>query len=155
MQDHGLFASRDNYDDAHDLSFHYTPYNFDSGPERALFRQVLSLLRTEPCEVEAFLFTGGLTDPNKTDFHFEYLGEDRRYHPYFPDFVMVKKTGEFCIVEVKATNEKGNSTVEAKRKAVERLQNIQPDRFAYHIVYSSAGTVEDISPVTAWIKGPT
>lgn len=155
MQDHGLFASRDNYDDAHDLSFHYDPYNFDSGPERALFRQVLSLLRTEPCDVEAFVFTGGLTDPNKTDFHFEYLGEDKRYHPYFPDFVIVKKTGEFCIVEVKATNEKGDSTVEAKRKAVERLQNIQPDRFAYHIVYSSAGTVEDISPVTAWIKGLT
>ncbi|MDD9819500.1 MAG: hypothetical protein OXR07_01300 [Nitrospira sp.] len=64
-------------------------------PERALFRHVLSLLSTDPGDVEAFVFTGGLTDPNKTDFHLEYLGEDKRYHPYFPDFGIVKKTGEF------------------------------------------------------------
>ena len=53
-----------------------------------------------------FLFTGGLTDPKKTDFHFEYMGQDKRYHRYFPDFVLVKKTGEFYIVEVKGENER-------------------------------------------------
>ena len=47
--------------------------------------------------MEAFLFTGGLTDTNKTDFQFEYFGEDKRYHPYFPDFVIVKRMGEFYI----------------------------------------------------------
>ena len=102
--------------------------------------------------MEAFLFTGGLTDPKKTDFHFEYMGQDKRYHRYFPDFVLVKKTGEFYIVEVKAENERGDKTVEAKQKAVELLQNLQPDKFKYHVVYTSATTIsaEKLKPVLDW-----
>ena len=88
--------------------------------------------------MKAFLFTGGLTDPRKTDFHFEYMGQDKRNHRYFPDFALVKKTGEFYFVEVKAENESGDKTVEAKQKAVERLQNLQPDKFKYHVVYTLA-----------------
>ena len=136
------------------MSFHYTPYNFDSEPERSLFRQVLSMLNTCPDEVEAFLFTGGLTDPNQTDFHFEYLGEDRRYHRYFPDFVIVKKTGEFYIIEVKSERERGDTVAEAKKKAVEKLQGLQPDKFRYNIVYTSTSSVgvKEIKPITDWVK---
>ncbi len=153
MKEKGLFAESNEYKDQHDLSFHYTPYNFDSEPERSLFRQILSVLNTNPDEVEAFLFTGGLTDPKKTDFHFEYLGEDKRYHRYFPDFVLVKKTGEFYIIEVKAERDRGDNTVEAKKKSVERLQNIQPDKFKYQIVYTPTATVsaETIKPIIDWI----
>lgn len=141
MKEHGLLAESSEYDDRHDLSFHYTPYNFDSGPERSLFQQILSMLNTDPDDVAAFLFTGGLTDPNKTDFHFEYLGEDGRYHRYFPDFVLVKRTGEYYIIEVKAESARGDITVEAKRKAVENLQTLQQDKFKYHIIYTSASSM--------------
>ncbi len=156
MQAGGLLVSNADSDtdaDVHNLSFHYTPYNFDSGPECSFFRQILSVLNTDPDDVEEFLFMGGLTDPGKTDFHFEYMGEDKRYHRYFPDFVIVKKTGEFCIVEVKSERDRGDRTVEAKRKAVERLQGLQPDRFRYHVIYSGADSVEAerIQPVLDWV----
>ena len=154
MHANGLFAKNEDYEDKHDLSFHYTPYNFDSEPERSFFRQILSSLNTSPDDVDAFLFTGGLTDLEKTDFHFEYMGEDNRYHRYFPDFVIVKKTGEFYIVEVKSESERGDKTVEAKRKAVERLQKMQPDKFKYNIVYTSVTAIsaEKIKPITDWIN---
>ena len=154
MRNGGLFADCDEYADDHDLSFHYMPYNFDSEPERSFFRQILSVLNTDSGDVRAFLFTGGLTDPKKTDFHFEYMGEDKRYHRYFPDFVIVKKTGEFYIVEVKAESERGDRTVEAKRKAVERLQNMQPDKFKYNVVYTQAAAIsaEQIKPIADWIN---
>ena len=116
MKEGRLFAESTDYEDKHDLSFHYMPYNFDSGPERSFFRQVLSALNTDPYDVEAFLFVGGLTDPKKTDFHFEYMGEDRRCHRYFPDFVIVKKTGEFYIVEVKSESERGDQTVKKRKR---------------------------------------
>ena len=142
MKDNGLFAKNADYADEHDLSFHYTPYNFDSEPERSFFRQILSNLKTAPDDVEAFLFTGGLTDPKKTDFHFEYMGQDKRYHRYFPDFVLVKKTGEFYIVEVKGENERSDKTVEAKAKAVEKLRKMQPGKFKYHIVYTPSSEID-------------
>ena len=154
MTEKGLLAESNEHEDRHDLSFHYTPYNFDSDPERSLFRQVLSLLNTNPDDVEAFLFTGGLTDPKKTDFHFEYMGEDKRYHRYFPDFVLVKKTGEFYIIEVKSEKDRGDETVEAKRKAVEQLRDMQPDKFRYNVVYTSTSTVgvKEMKPITDWVN---
>ncbi len=153
MEEGGLFAERENYEDQHELSFHYTPYNFDSKPERSLFRRILSMLNTEPYDVEVFLFTGGLTDPKKTDFHFEYLGEDKRYHRYFPDFVIAKKTGEFYIVEVKE-DKREDKTVEAKKKAVEKLQNLPTNKFGYHIIYASTATlgVRETTPIQNWIQ---
>lgn len=84
------------------------------------------------------------------------MGEDKRYHRYFPDFVIVKKTGEFYIVEVKAESERGDRTVEAKRKAVERLQNMQPDKFKYNVVYTQAAAIgaEQIKPIADWVQKP-
>ena len=154
MRESGLLAEREKYEDRHDLSFHYTPYNFDTKPERSLFQQILSALKTDPDDVETFLFTGGFTDPKKTDFHFEYLGEDKRYHRYFPDFVIVKKTGEFYIVEVKDERDRGDGIVEVKRKAVERIQELQPDKFKYSIVYTPGDSISarGIKPVIDWIK---
>ena len=156
MVQQDLFAQDGEYEDKHDLSFHYAPYNFDSEPERSLFRQVLHALNTDPNDVEAFLFTGGITDTNKTDFYFEYQGEDSRYHHYFPDFVIIKKTGEFYIVEVKAEGEKNNPTVVAKKKAVERVVGCQPDKFKYNIVYAPATVVPSggIDPIIDWVRGP-
>jgi len=157
MKQKDLFAGRGGggYADKGDLGFHYSPYNFDSEPERDFFRKILAMLNIAPGEVEEFLFTGGLTDPQKTDFHFEYLGRDGRYHDYFPDFVLVKKTGEYFIVEVKAERDREDATVLAKAKAVEELQEIQPDLFKYNIVYTPAHGVAEpaIKPVADWIRG--
>lgn len=155
MQEYRLLSHKEQYRDQHDLSFHYTPYNFDSKPERSLFQSVLSKINTRPSDVEVFLFTGGLTDPEKTDFHFEYLGEDKRYHRYFPDFVIVKKTGEFYIVEVKSERDRDNKTVEAKKKAVEKLQKMQPDKFKYQVIYTPTDHVgvSEVKPITDWVKG--
>ncbi len=154
-----LFDDKD-LEDLHDISFHYAPYNFDTKPERAFFQRILATLNMSVEDVETFLFTGGLTDPKKTDFHFEYKGVDGNYHRYFPDFVIVKKTGEFYIVEIKSEKDRMDETVKAKRKAVERLKQLQPNtHFDYHIIYTTDSTADtslqedaDMNAVVAWIR---
>ncbi|MCY4403577.1 MAG: hypothetical protein OXD54_13465 [Candidatus Poribacteria bacterium] len=88
-----LLLGDEDLDDNHDVSFHYTSYDFDSGPEQQFFKTILLTLNDSIADVEVFLFTGSLTDTKKTDFHFEYKGTDNNYHRYFPDFVIVKNTG--------------------------------------------------------------
>ena len=157
MRDDRLLFNEDDLPDERDLSFHYTPYNFDTKPEREFFEVVLDSLNTSMEDVEIFLFTGGLTDPKKTDFHFEYKGVDDNYHRYFPDFVIVKNTGEFYIVEIKSERDRMNPTVEAKRKAVEHLAQLQSNaRFKYHIIYTDTAfmreNITEINTVLAWIS---
>ena len=136
-------------DDKHDLSFHYNPYHFDSSDERDFFLNILNKLGVAPSDMEGFFFTGGLTDPQKTDFWFEYQGTDKRYHKYFPDFVLVKKDGRCYIVEIKSRRDEGQPNVEAKAKAVQRIADIQRDRVRYHIIY----TTRDKDAVYEWIRG--
>ena len=149
-----LLVDREDASDVHDLSFHYNPYNFDSRPERSFFSMMLSKLKLEPQDVKVFLFTGGLTDARKTDFYFEYKGIDGRYHFYFPDFVIVKKTGEFYIVEVKSDREKGDETVVKKKKAVERLAKLQSNKFKFQIIYCSSSIISnsEFSSVIDWVS---
>ena len=157
MRDDRLLFNEEDLPDEHDLSFHYAPYNFDTKPEREFFQVVLESLNTSVEDVEIFLFIGGLTDPKKTDFHFEYKGVDDNYHRYFPDFVIVKNSGEFYIVEIKSERDRLNPTVEEKRKAVERLEELQSnDRFKYHIIYTDTEfmreNITEIDTVLAWIR---
>ena len=157
MRDDRLLFNEEDLPDKHNLSFHYTPYNFDTKPEREFFEVILDSLNTSVEDVEIFLFTGGLTDPKKTDFHFEYKGIDDNYHHYFPDFVIVKNTGEFYIVEIKSERDRNNPTVEAKKKAVERLEKLQSNaRFKYHVIYTDTAfmreNITEIGTVLAWIR---
>ncbi len=157
MRDDRLLFNEEDLPDEHDLSFHYTPYNFDTKPEREFFEVILDSLNTSVEDVEVFLFTGGLTDPKKTDFHFEYKGVDDNYHRYFPDFVIVKNSGEFYIVEIKSERDRMNPTVEAKRKAVERLEELQSNaRFKYHVIYTGTEfmreNITEIDTVLEWIR---
>lgn len=151
-----LIMKKEDARDQHDLSFHYTPYYFDSNPELNFLEQILETLDTTPEDINAFLFTGGLTDTTKTDFYFEYKGEDGNYHNYFPDFVIVKKTGEFYIVEIKSTRDIGNPIVEEKEKAVVSLKELQPDaHFDYNIVYTPDRYIpdnEEMRKIRAWIR---
>ncbi|MFW6173892.1 MAG: DEAD/DEAH box helicase family protein, partial [Elusimicrobiota bacterium] len=59
-----------------ELGFHYSPYNFDSNPEKDFFINLLSMLNEDPADVEDIYFTGAISDPDKTDFIFEYKGKD-------------------------------------------------------------------------------
>jgi len=164
MEAGGLLFDEGDLADAHDVSFHYAPYNFDSIPERRFFEEILNTVNASGDDINLFLFTGGLTDPNKTDFHFEYKGIDGNYHRYFPDFVIVKKTGQVFIVEIKAESERNDETVQAKSKAVERLQKLQVagselksvPPFKYHVVYTTTNLIQEnldtIRPVINWIR---
>ena len=156
MQSNRLLFDENDLPDEHDVSFHYMPYDFDTTPERHFFEIILRSLNTSAKDVDVFLFTGSLTDTKKTDFHFEYKGVDGNYHRYFPDFVIVKKTGEFYIVEIKSEKERKDETVAAKKKAVKRLENLQSNtRFKYHVVYTTDAfprdNLDDIRTVQAWI----
>jgi hypothetical protein len=131
------------------LGFHYTPYNFDSAPEKEFMREMLERLQTNHQEVEDIYFTGALSDTRQTDLHFQYLHPDGTWRNYFPDFVITKTNGSFLIVEVKAENKQNEPEVLAKEKAVQRLENIPENKFHYHILYTDTPIPQpQISEVT-------
>lgn len=138
------------------FGFHYTPYNFDSNPEFNFFETMLRELNVDPSEIEDIYFTGAITDPKKTDFYIEYVGEDGNQHRYTPDFLVRKKKGKCLIVEIKdigykkGTEEdmkrdlagKEPQTVEGRKAiAIRKLEKLNPDRIKYEIAYASSDTV--------------
>jgi len=136
------------------LGFHYTPYNFDSAPEKDFFEKMLNKLQVKTKEIEDIYFTGGLTNTAQTDMYFQYKGIDGRYHNYFPDFVIVKKDGSFLIVEIKAEGKEEDLEVQAKVKAIKRLEAIPENRFKYEIIYTDSPIpVRKFENTDAWIKG--
>lgn len=122
-----------------DLGFHYSPYNFDSNPEVDLFQQILVMLNEDPDEVEDVYFTGAITDSAKTDFLFEYKGEDDKWHTYTPDFLIRKKNGKVLIIEVKMEKLRGHN-VEGEKglKAlkIQEMQGLNPDKLKYEILFT-------------------
>jgi len=122
-----------------DLGFHYSPYNFDSNPEVDLFLRVLETLNEDLDEVEDVYFTGAITDPAKTDFLFEYKGEDDKWHTYTPDFLIRKKNGKVLIIEVKmeklrrhdVEGEKG-----LKALKLQEMRGLNPDKLKYEILFT-------------------
>ena len=143
-------------ENALDLGFHYTPYNFDSRPERDFFEKILRQLNLNPDDVEDLYFTGALTDPKKTDFRVEYKGEDGRWHDYTPDFVIRRKDGRCVIVEIKSAqfqatvdedltrHERGQAAISVEgRKAValRQWEGLNPDKLRYQISFVEAETV--------------
>ena len=153
--------------DAHDLSFHYDPYNFDSNPEVSFFEQVLAELNLHAAEVEGIYFTGAITDPEKTDFFVEYRDEKGKWRRYTPDFVIRKKpsdgqpvgTGKVFIVEIKRERDRAHpidGETGRKAKAVrDKWEAIDPDRFTYHMVFTDTDTVpaDRLQPVRDFIGG--
>ncbi len=147
-----------------------TPHVFtlyrDSTPEMDFFQQLLKDLNLQPAAVEDVYFTGGLTDPAKTDFYVEYRGEDDRWHRYTPDFLIRKRprpggdlgSGRVLIVEVKDGRfeaavrederrfERGETPVTSEgRKAValKKLERLAPDRLRYELVFVRGGVTYD------------
>ncbi|MCL0041072.1 hypothetical protein M1M90_03160, partial [Thermodesulfovibrionales bacterium] len=128
-----------------EFGFHYSPYNFDSNPEKDFFIHLLSMLNEDPAEIEDIYFTGAINDPHKTDFIFEYKGKDDKYHHYTPDFLIKKKNGKMLIIEVKGERFRD----EAKEKAVREIAGLNPDRLKYEILIADRDEIgfENINKV--------
>ncbi len=154
-----------------DFGFHYSPYNFDSNPEKNFFEELLRHVNTRPDEVEDIYFTGALTDPKKTDFFIEYKGEDGNWHPYTPDFVIRRKDGRSLIVEVKSSQFEaavkndltlagsGQEPLTAEgRKAValRRWTNMNPSRLKYQLAFVHENTLpyDALKPVLDFVERP-
>lgn len=134
-----------------ELSFHYEGYNFDSQSEAEYLERVLNLLKQQASEIDGIWFTGGLSDPGKTELFAEYLGEDNRWHRYTPDFVIRRKDGKHLIVEIKSDQynaavtedlkrfKKGDAPVTTEgRKAValKRWEELNPDVLHYQVIFA-------------------
>jgi hypothetical protein len=113
-----------------EFGFHYSPYNFDSNPEKDFFINLLNMLNEDPADIEDIYFTGAISDPNKTDFIFEYKGKDGRWHNYTPDFLIKKKNGKMLIVEIKSEPYRDP----AKEKAIKEIEGLNPRRLKYEIL---------------------
>ncbi len=172
-REHLLLRAREVRENQAGFGFHYDPYNFDSNPERDFFELLLRELNLHPDDVEDVYFTGGLTDPAKTDFHVEYRGEDDRWHRYTPDFVIRKRgarpgAGRVLIVEVKdarfaqetadddarlARGEEPRSREGRKAIALRRLERLNPDRLRYELLFvRGALTYDDLGSVRRFVR---
>ena len=154
--------------DGRDFGFHYTPYNFDSKPEQNFFIWLLARLNEDPDDVEDIYFTGGLTPDRQTDFFIEYKGLDGRWHRYVPDFLIRKKDGRCLIVEIKdarwespvkndlalaGEGQEGVSVEGRKVIALNRWTNLDPERLAYHVIYTATEVIptEDLAGVQEFL----
>lgn len=145
-------------DNLQDFGFHYTPYDFDSNPEKSFFEQMLHHLNIKSAEVEDIYFTGALTDPAKTDFFVEYKDDKGKWRRYTPDFVIRRKNGKVYIVEIKAERERGDSIDGEKGKkamALRKWESLNPDRLKYQIIFTSTDTVtaDQIQNVRRFAEG--
>lgn len=143
---HLLLSFKDIADNKGDFGFHYTPYNFDSNPEKSFFEQLLREINTNPAEVEDIYFTGALTDPNKTDFFVEYKDEKGKWRRYSPDFIIRKKgkRGKCLIVEIKSDRERTHPIDGEKGKkaiAVRQWENLNPKKLKYEMIFTTADVV--------------
>lgn len=120
-----------------DFGFHYDPYKFDSSPEKHFYKWLLEILNEEPADIQDIYYTGGISDPKKTDFLFEYKGKDGEFHNYSPDFMIRRKDGRVYVVEVKAERFKD----EAKEKKMRRIEGLNPDSLKYEIVETEGDQV--------------
>lgn len=139
-------------------SFHYEGYNFDSSPEVEFLDWTLSVLKNEAHQIEGLWFTGGLTDPAKTDLCAEYLGEDGRWHRYTPDFVLRRADGKHLVVEIKkdahspdinadlarhAQGEEPQTLEGRKAVALKRWEALNPEKLTYHVMFADTQLADD------------
>jgi hypothetical protein len=134
-----------------DLSFHYSPYKMDSQPEKDFFLQLLDALNENPDDIEDIYYTGGITDPSKTDIIFEYLDKLGKYRAYTPDFIIRKKSGRVIIVEIKAERFRE----ELKEMSLKKVENMNKDKIRYEILFSEQDKLKfgEYEKVKNWIYG--
>ncbi len=135
------------------FGFHYSPYNFDSKPEREFFERILMLLNQNPDDIEDIYFTGAITDPKKTDFIFEYKDKDDEWHNYSPDFLIRKKNGKMLIIEIKGSDRISTDKVKSVEKEMREVEKINQKRLKYEILEVDGENIEfdEIQRVKRWI----
>ena len=148
-KDKGHLLSRIEEFKAMDFSFHYTPYKFDSYPEKDFFTQLLENLNEDPDDVDDVYFIGAFSDPKKTDFLFEYQDKKGKWRVYNPDFLIRKKDGKVLIVEIKGKIFKDIR----KEMAMKAIEGLNPDRIKYEILLTSSDEIgfENVNRVKEWI----
>ncbi|MCC6441714.1 MAG: hypothetical protein IT476_13990, partial [Rhodanobacteraceae bacterium] len=145
------------------FGFHYSPYNFDSLPEKDFLAKVLDTLKLDPGDIEDVYFTGAL-GRDKTDFVVEYKGENGRWHPYSPDFLIRRKptvggkpgSGKLLIVEIKSERMRKDATDGEKGRkamAVREWAKLNPERIAYEMLFTDTDAVanNDFAPVRTFL----
>jgi type III restriction enzyme len=165
-----LLARWEEYEERSEgFGFHYTPYNFDSEPEKDFFDQLLALISANPAEIEDIYFTGALTDPKKSDFRVEYRGEDGRWHDYTPDFVIRRKDGRCLVVEIKSAQFETSTLEDRKRAAkgkavlttegrkamaLQRWVEDNPDRLRYELIFTKSAPIpfNKIKPAKEFVE---
>jgi len=110
------------------------------------------LLNEDPADIEDIYFTGAISDPNKTDFIFEYKGKDGRWHNYTPDFLIKKKDGKTLIVEVKMErlrNDEIDGENGLKAMELKKIQGLNPEKLKYEILFTDTEEIgiENINKV--------
>lgn len=131
------------------FSFHYDPYNMDSNPEKDFFINLIEKLNENPDNIEDIYFTGAITDPNKTEFLFEYKDKNGKWHNYTPDFVLMKKDGKILIVEVKSEPYR-NLDAELMMHSIEESNK---DKIKYELLLTDSEEIgiENLQIVKNWI----
>ncbi|RZV39157.1 MAG: restriction endonuclease subunit R [Candidatus Acidulodesulfobacterium acidiphilum] len=112
------------------FGFHYTPYNFDSKPEKDFYNSILLRLGEDIDDVEDVYFTGAITSYNKTDLLFEYKGNDGKWHTYTPDFIIRKASGKILIIEIKGEPFRNNLI----EKSMKEMENLNAEKIKYEIL---------------------
>jgi len=131
-----------------DIGFHYTPYKFDSQPEKEMFLKLLDMLNEDLDNIDDILFTGGITDPKKTDLLFEYKDKKEKWRSYTPDFLIRKKDGRCLLVEIKAAP----FMDEFKEMAIKKIADLNKELIQYKRVDASQGLdYTDFYFVSDWI----
>ena len=123
---------------------HYSPYNFDSNPESDFYKKLLLAINETPDGIQDVYYTGGITNRKHTDFFFEYLGEDNKFHDYYPDFFVMTKAGKGFVIEVKSKAEYTdtiNGFNGAKRLALKQLEETNPNLLKYHMVFTASSII--------------
>ena len=169
--DKHLLAARTAADSG--FGYHYDPYNFDSAPEKSFYLDyLLPHVNLHPDNVEDIYFTGGLTDPAKTEFFVEYKDEKGHWRNYFPDFLIrlksiAGKPGKCLIVEIKDARWRAVVTTELEKRsavsnegrkamAITRWTDLDPERLKYQIIFADpVMPTEDLDKVKAFVtEGP-
>ena len=129
----------------------------------------MAQLQGEAHQIEGVWFTGGITDPAKTDLYAEYLGDDGRWHRYTPDFVLRRADGKHLVVEIKrdsyspdiqgdldrlARGEAAQTKEGQKAVALKAWEGLNPDTLAYHVMFADTDIkAEGYAKVRDFIRG--
>ncbi len=148
-----LLVREDTIPSRWNFGYHYAPYDFDSNPEMVFFEKVLKAIDLHPADVEDLYFTGGITDPAKTDFFVEYRDAKGKWRRYTPDFLIRKRpahgeppgSGRVYIVEIKAEKDRDdpvNGEHGSKARQVREWEGVNRARLQYEMIFTATDSVE-------------